>query len=175
VIWLLVAAVLVAGIGGAALWGASRIAAAIDRLRAEASATRSLQLLGVFAPGISAVEHDPRALLVWQPLALVARRLFPEEFAALDRAAGASFPFTEDQLQAAHARWTTDWLAWERTHDGEYKLKAAMLDEEIGDARASPAARARLDAVEREKLEKYQRRYEEYSRVSRAIKALMQP
>jgi hypothetical protein len=33
-------------------------------------------------------------------------------------------------------------------------------------------ARARLDAVEREKLELYQRRYEEYVRVSKALQSL---
>jgi hypothetical protein len=35
--------------------------------------------------------------------------------------------------------------------------------------------RARLDAVEREKLETYQRRYEEYVRVAKALQALSGP
>ena len=40
------------------------------------------------------------------------------------------------------------------------------------EAQASPA---RLDAIEREKLETYQRRYEEYIRVARALQAFIAP
>jgi hypothetical protein len=95
-----------------------------------------------------------------------------------------------DQLQAAHARWSTDWLAWERLHDGEYKLKAVMAenpgDANAGSVRFQPdrdadgvhlqpdprVIRARVEAVEREKLDIYQRRYEEYVRVSKALQTL---
>ena len=35
------------------------------------------------------------------------------------------------------------------------------------------AARARLDAIEQEKLELYQRRYAEYVRVAKALQALV--
>ena len=37
---------------------------------------------------------------------------------------------------------------------------------------ATPYGRARLEAVEREKLDRYQQRYEEYTRVSKALKTL---
>ena len=121
----------------------------------------------MLAPALGAAERDPRALLVWQPLANTARQIFPAECSALDRAAGRTFPFTKEQVQAAHAAWTADWLAWERTHDAEYKLKAAALEPD-----ASPLGRARLDAVEREKLDTYQRRYEDYVKVARALQAL---
>ena len=114
----------------------------------------------------------PRALLEWQPLARAARELFPEEFAALDRAAGAAFPFSAEAIQAAHARWTAEWLGWERSHDAEYKVKAAAVERELAASGGSPIVRARLEAVEREKLERYQRRYEEYVRTAKALQAL---
>ena len=138
-----------------------------------AQAARRLQLLQLFARGVTAAAEDPRALLTWQPLASTARAMFPEDFAELDRAAGATFPFSRDQIEAAHARWSTDWLAWERTHDTEYKLKAATAEQELRASPGSSVLRARVDSVEQEKLESYQRRYEEYTRVSKALKNLM--
>ena len=109
--------------------------------------------------------------------------LFPADCAEIDRAFGGRFPFSDDDIQRAHGRWTADWLAWERTHDGVYKLKAAearaALRATAGDAsgRTDDAgrctlARARVDDVEREKLELYQRRYEEYVRTAKALQAL---
>lgn len=127
----------------------------------------------LFAPGIAASAADPRAMLTWVPLAQTARQLYPDAFAVLDQAAGARFPFTGEQVQAAHARWSSEWLAWERAHDGEYKLKAAVAEAELIAAGNTPIAKARLDAVDREKLDLYQRRYEEYVRVSKALQALM--
>jgi hypothetical protein len=153
-------------------WAAWQIVGELRAARDEASRGRALMLLQLFTPGLAAVQADPRALLVWQPLAKTARQLFPAEFATLDRAAGATFPFTPDQLQAAHAQWTADWLAWEYAHDAEYKLKAAMVEHEIGAQEASPLLRAKLDAVEREKLGLYQRRYQEYVRVAKALQAV---
>lgn len=131
---------------------------------------RRVQLLALFAPGVASAVADPRAILAWQPLAAAARKLFPEDFADLDRAAGASFPFSDEQIQAAHARWSAEWLAWERTHDAEYKLKAAAVEEQMKASGGSALLRAQLESVEREKLERYQRRYEEYTRVSKALK-----
>jgi hypothetical protein len=130
-----------------------------------------LAVIQFLAPGVAAAQQDPRALLVWQPLARTARQLHPEAFAALDRASGGTFPFTAAQIDAAHARWTADWLTWERNHDAEFKVKAAVLAEQLaGDT--SPAARAQLDDLEREKLERYQRRYQDYVRVSKALQSL---
>jgi hypothetical protein len=158
---------------GAAIVSAAVILGAfiVSRSRGGDGARR-LELLVLFAPGVAAAAQDPRALLVWQPLAATARALFPDDFAALDRAAGARFPFSREQVEAAHARWSSDWLAWERTHDAECKLKAAAAEEELRASPGSALLRARLDSVEREKLESYQRRYEEYTRVSKALKGL---
>jgi hypothetical protein len=166
---------LAAGIVGVALVAAAWILASrrpVDAAGSQEAAARRLEILAAFAPGIAAASEDPRALLVWQPLATAARSLFPDDFAAIDRAAGGTFPFSSAFIQAAHARWSTDWLAWERTHDAEYKLKAATVEEEIRSATATPALRARVESIEREKLERYQRRYEEYTRVSKALKQL---
>ena len=160
-------------VAGAVLWGASAIAREIRAAGDAAARGRALRLLEVFAPAIGASNADPRALLVWQPLARTARTLFPEECAALDGAAGGTFPFTEERMQAAHAQWTADWLAWERIHDGEFKVKAAVAEQELAASGDSPVMRARLDAVEREKLDVYQRRYADYVRVARALQALL--
>jgi hypothetical protein len=162
-----------AGIVGVALIAAAWIVSSRRPIEAGTQdAARRLAILTAFAPGIAAATESPRALLVWQPLASTARSLFPDDFAAIDRAAGGTFPFSSAFIDAAHARWSTDWLAWERTHDAEYKLKAAMVEEELRTLAATPALRARLESVEREKLDRYQRRYEEYTRVSKALKQL---
>ena len=159
-------------VAAAIAWAARLIAAEIRAARDAASRARAAALLDLFAPGLAAADRDPRAYLVWQPIAKITRQLFPEESAALDRAAGCVFPFSPDRLQAAHAQWTADWLAWERTHDAEYKLKAAAAAAELAAAGDSEVARARADAVEREKLDLYQRRYAEYVRVAKALQAL---
>jgi len=169
---LLAGAVLVAA---ALIWSARQVVAELRAARDDGSHARTLALLQLFAPALRDAQRDPRALLAWQPCASVARQLFPSECAALDRAAGAPFPFTPDELQAAHARWTTDWLAWERSHDAEYKLKAAAIEHELAAAGSSPVLRGRLDSVEREKLDLYQRRYSEYVRIAKALQALTGP
>ena len=153
-------------IGAAAVvWAATVIAGELRRSREEAARAQTLAIARAFAPAIASVQNDPRALLTWQPLARALRSLFPDAFAALDRATGATFPFTTDRIQAAHAQWTADWLTWERAHDAEYKARAA-------EAQSSPS---RHEVIEREKLETYQRRYEEYIRVARALQALGTP
>jgi hypothetical protein len=162
------ALIVAAAVLAAAFW----IASAVRSARTERSRGRVLDLLAMFGPALSAADADPRAILVWQPLAKTARRLFPDEFAQLDAASGGTFPFSKERLEAAHAHWTAEWLAWERTHDSEYKLKAAVAEQELVAAGPSPVLSARLDAVEREKLERYQRRYEEYIRVAKALHAL---
>ncbi len=97
-----------------ALW---RISREVHRRRHEATLQH---LLAMFAPAVAAAQQDPRQMLVWYPLAQTSRKLFPEAFTQLDGAAGGAFPFTKEHLKAAHARWTADWLAWERAHDAEY-------------------------------------------------------
>ena len=110
--------------------------------------------------------------MAWHAIASSARRVFPNEFAALDRASGATFPFSKGQIEDAHAHWTAEWLAWESTHDAEFKLKAAVIEQEAAASGGSAVLRARLDSVEREKLDSYQRRYEEYVRLAKALQAL---
>jgi len=139
--------------------------------REEARRARALSIVQLFGPAVAVVQDDPKALLVWQPIAAAVRKLFPEECASLDAAGGSAFPFSADLISAAHARWTTDWLAWEATHDATYKLKAAAAAQDA----ASPTSRARIEAVEQEKLDLYQRRYEEYIRVAKALQKLAAP
>jgi hypothetical protein len=170
---ILLAAVVV---GGAVVWAALQIAGALRAKQSGAESTdRVTMLLTLFAPALTAAQQDPRALLVWQPIARGARQLFPAEFAALDRAMGGTFPFPSERIEAAHAQWTADWLAWELAHDAEYKLKAAAAEHDLAAQGGSSIARARLDAVEREKLDLYQRRYAEYVRTAKALQALLAP
>ena len=82
-------------VAGVVAWGCLQIARELKATREEAARGRALQVLAVFAPGVGAAQTDPRGLLLWQPLARTARRLFPDEFAALDRASGATFPFSD--------------------------------------------------------------------------------
>jgi hypothetical protein len=55
-------------------------------------------------------------------------------------------------------------------------LKAAAAEQEIGrtSGDASALARARLDRVQHEKIERYQQRYEVYVRTAKALQALIQ-
>lgn len=165
---------LAAGALALAIWTAVRVLSALRQTQEDAARDRTVRLLALFAPGMAAAASDPRILLSWQPLAAAARVLFPSEFAGLDRAVGTAFPFSTAQIEDAHARWTADWLAWEDAHDREYKLKAAALEQDLGLEVSSAAGRARVEAVTREKLERYQRRYEDYRRVSKALRALLE-
>jgi hypothetical protein len=166
---LIIAAVIVAAaIVGAAL----QLAMELKAGREEAARGRVLEVFRALAPATAAAADDPRAVLVWEPLARTARKLFPDEYGHIERAAGSPFPFGPERIQAAHAQWTADWLAWEGAHDAEFKLKAAAIEGELAGANPSPAARARYEAVEREKLDRYQRRYQEYIRVAKALQQL---
>jgi hypothetical protein len=153
-------------------WCAAQIVREMRAAREQAAHERALAIVQLFAPALATVQDDPRVLLVWQPLARAIRQLFPVESAAVDRAAGGAFPFGREMMGAAHARWTADWLSWERTQDADYKLKAAVLQDELGAALDSAVGRARMESLEREKLALYQRRYEEYTRVAKALQSL---
>ena len=163
---------LVAVAVGTAAIALGRLAGAIERRRREATLQGMLALL---APAAAAADQDPKQLVVWYPVAQASRRLFPDAFAELDKAAGGAFPFTKAQVQAAHARCSSDWLAWERAHDAEFSLKAAEVQNEIerSAGQPSPLLRTRLAAVEQQKLERYQQRYDEYVRTSKAFAACM--
>ena len=167
---ILVAALLVAA---ALLKAAAMVTGGLRPPRAEATRTRVASLISVFAPACAEAERDARAILAWEPLSRTAHRLFPEEFALLDEAHGGAFPFGKERLLAAHSRWTAEWLAWERAHDFEFKLKAAVAEHELAASGGSAVARAKLDAVEREKLDLYQQRYQEYIRISKGLQALL--
>ncbi len=160
-------------LSGTVWWVGRRAVGELRAVRVEASRSRVIVLLELFAPALAAARTDPRAFLVWQPIASSARQLFPAECAEIDRVSGGTFPFTRAHIESAHAQWTADWLTWERAHDAEYKLKAAVAEHELRAEDASPVARAKLDAVELEKLELYQRRYQEYVRVAKALRALI--
>lgn len=168
---LVVAALVVAAAIG---WAAIQVVAELRAARAAGGANdRIATLLTLFAPALVETQRDPRAFLVWQPIAKAARQLFPAEFAALDRAAGGTFPFPAERIEAAHAQWTADWLAWELAHDTEFKLKGAVAEHELAAQGGASVARARVDAVEREKLDLYQRRYAEYVRTAKALQSLL--
>jgi hypothetical protein len=168
---ILIAALIVAVAVG---WSALQIAGAVRAGRPGAGGSDHVaELLTMFAPALAATQQDPRAFLVWQPIAKAARQLYPEEFASLDRAMGGTFPFPRERIEAAHAQWTADWLAWELAHDTDFKLKIAEAQHELAAQGGSDVARARLDAIEREKLDLYQRRYADYVRTAKALQALI--
>lgn len=145
-----------------------------DELRRTRHQATLQQLLATFAPGAAAGQQDPRQIVIWYPLAQAGRKLFPEAFRDLDAAAGGGFPFTKEHVKAAHSRWTADWLAWERAHDAEYSVKTAQVQDEIDrtQGQASPLLRTRLAAIEQQRLERYQQRYEEYIKTAKALAAL---
>ena len=131
-------------------------------------------LLAALGPGVVAARAYPEALVAWAEVARVARGAFPEACARLDAAAGGRFPFSHDLVEAAHARWTAEWLAWEGQHDVQYKERTAAAEQELEAAGedAATACRLRLAAVNQEKLQTYQERYEHYVRVGKAIGAI---
>lgn len=143
----------------------------VTLLRARPRDAQIFDLLATFGPVAERARSDPRALLAWYPNAEAARRTFPDAFAAIERNGTNRFPFGAAQLEAAHARWTTDWLEWERNHDAEYRQKSEAIEAEFDRSTgvASQAARTRLETLERQKLARYQRRYEEYVQTSRAL------
>src|SRR4051812_20241126 len=119
-------AILAFGAISAIIWGVVRLVNALAEIQSQRAQSRPLELLALFAPAVVQAAGDPRAIIAWHPVAATARSLYPNDFAALDRAAGVRFPFHDEQIHNAHARWTADWLAWEYAHDGAYKLKAAQ-------------------------------------------------
>jgi hypothetical protein len=161
-------------VAAAIVWAAIVVQRQLAAARDEASRGRAIQILSAFAPAVAEAERDPKAFLTWQPLAAGARRTWPREFAALDAIVGGTFPFAPDRIRDAHAHWTAEWLAWERTHDAEYKMRIAAAERDLAVSGGAPFERARLDALEREKLDRYQRRYEDYIRVAKKLQALVE-
>ncbi|MCE2543674.1 MAG: hypothetical protein J4F30_09630 [Acidobacteria bacterium] len=165
-------------IAASLLLAASLLAVAGTRLLVEMRRQRLEQamqnLLATLGPALAAGRADPEALVAWAAVARTARGAFPEASARLDEAAGGRFPFSNDLIEAAHARWTADWLAWERQHDVEYKERTAAAEQALDAAPRDEAAacQLRLAAINQEKLQTYQERYEHYVRVGKAIGAI---
>ena len=144
--------------------------------RAEHGERIAALLLTSVAPAVARAE--PRELLAWRSAADAARQLFPEAVAVIEAGTGERFPFPRAVVEDAHAHWTADWLAWEQHHDTEYRERAAALEVERHAAAggdAATAVRAKIGALEDEKLQTYQRRYEEYVRVGNGLIALTAP
>ena len=143
-------------------------------LRARRREELRIRLIAVFAPAIAQARADPRGLVAWAEVARVSRKLFPGAFHGLDVASEGRFPFSAELVEAAHAKWTSEWLSWERQHDLEYKQRASTAEAELTRAGETDAAtvRTRLAAIDQEKLQTYQERYEEYVRIAKAIAAL---
>ena len=116
----------------------------------------------------------PRELLAWRGAAQTIRRVYPDMIAHLEALRGERFPFASILIEGAQARWTAEWLAWERQHDADYKVRASTAEAELRaeGLDVTLEGRARLAAIEDEKLQSYQQRYEEYVRVASALKAL---
>src|SRR3954452_4028127 len=91
-------------VAAAVVWGSMQGVAALKARSVDSSRARLLEIFATFAPAAGAAAEDPRAILVWEPLARTARRLFPEEFEHIDRAAGVPFPFGRERIEAAHAQ-----------------------------------------------------------------------
>ena len=145
--------------------------AAIVEMRRRRRDQLVASLLATFGPAVAKVQVEPRELVAWATVAATARALFPDTFKELDAASGARFPFPGTVIEDVHARWTSQWLAWEREHDLECKRRASRVEVELARASAEDAPRlhSQLAAIEQEKLQRYQERYEEYVRVGRAM------
>jgi len=161
---LLVAVVLVFG-----------VFAVMAALRARRRDARLLSVCATFGPAIERAQSNPRVLLAWYPAACAMKRQFADAFAALSADPSKPFPWGAADIEVAHARWTATWLEWERHQDAEHRATTAGIELELdqADANAIPALKTRLERLEQKKLERYQRRYEEYVSVSRALAKLL--
>ena len=129
-------------------------------------------LLASLGPAVA--RADGRELLGWRRVAGTLRELLPEAVRTIEQRTGQPFPFPRELVEDVHARWTADWLAWERAHDIRFRQRTSALEAELrecGEADTA-AGRARLATLDDEKLQDYQRRYEEYVRVGKELAAL---
>ena len=135
------------------------------------------QLMAVLltASAAAIARAEPRELLAWQSTAKTVRRLFPDVVAELESKGGESFPIPRKVAEDAHAKWTAEWLAWESQHDAEFRKRTSVLEAELkaGGHEHSPDGHARIAALEDEKLQSYQRRYEEYVQVGKGLTDLL--
>jgi hypothetical protein len=133
-----------------------------------------LRVLEIFGAAIPRVQKVPPELVSWAKLANAARGLFPHAFVSLDAAIGDRFPFPAGLVEGVRARWTSEWLTWEREHDAEYKGRASEIDHNlsVGTQADAQRLRGRLAEIEQEKLLRYQERYEQFVRVSKELSDL---
>ena len=75
-------------------------------------------------------------------------------------------------MQAAHAQWTADWLAWERTHDAEYKLKAVRGSSTNWRRGGSPVARAQAGRHRAGEARSVSAAIPDYVQVAKALQSL---
>lgn len=152
------------------------IVGVVERARRDGRRRHRERLIAALLTSIApaAARADPRELCGWGPVAVTARALFPDIVAAIESRTGERFPFPRETVEEAHARWTAEWLAWERGHDADFRQRSIVLEAELqatGDA-GLPAGRARMAALDDEKLQAYQHRYEEYVRIGNGLAAL---
>lgn len=152
------------------------VLAVAERARRERRRQHREQLAALLlaSVGPAVARADGRELLGWRNVATALREILPDAVRTIERGTGQPFPFPREVVDDAHARWTADWLAWERAHDIRYRQQASALEAELrGSGEAGTASgQARLAALDDEKLQDYQRRYEEYVRVGKALAAL---
>jgi hypothetical protein len=94
----------------------------------------------------SAAAGDPRALLVWAPFAIIARKVFPDEFNELDQASGGRFRLPGNISVGARAM-AADWLAWEQRHDSDYSSRPPR--QRIDHRSGAPATLVRASRCDR--------------------------
>ena len=147
-----------------------------ERARRDRRRRHREQLIAVLLTSIgpAVARADGRELLGWRRVAGTLRDLLPEAVRTIERRTGQPFPFAREVVEDAHARWTADWLAWERAHDIRFRQRGSALEAELQKSGESGTAsgQARLAALDDEKLQDYQRRYEEYVRVGKELAIL---
>ena len=135
------------------------------------------QLMVVLLTGAAAAvgRAEPRELLAWHATADVVKRIFPEVIADIESKGGESFPIPRKVLEDTHAKWTAEWLAWERQHDADFRKRTSVLQAELEATghEHTPDGHARMAALEDEKLQSYQQRYEEYVLVGKGLTGLL--
>ena len=155
---------------------AGAVAAVAERARRDRQRQHRERLIAALLTSLApaAARAEPKELLAWRWVAGAARALFPDAVAEIERRTGERFPFPLEAVEEAHARWTAEWLAWERRHDADFRQRASALEAELHAAGEAglPAGRARIAALDDEKLQAYQHRYEEYVRIGNGLAAL---
>ena len=149
---------------------------AAERARRDRRRQHREQVIAVLlaSVGPAVARADGRELLGWRRVAGTLRELLPEAVRTIEQRTGQPFPFPREVVEDAHARWTADWLAWERAHDIRFRQRTSALEAELRKSGEvdTAAGRARLATLDDEKLQDYQRRYEEYVRVGKELAAL---